>query len=100
MEAFDAPVNKPQDDIQYEKEISEEIIAGKSKSRTLPFLLSFNIFNHNVYKCLVDSGASANVMPLSVCIRINGKSTPSAGKIIQLDRTIVNVVGEMNDVLI
>ena len=39
-------------------------------------------------------------MPLSVYKRKNGKPMPSAGKIIQLDRTKVNVVGEMNDVLI
>jgi len=44
---------------------------------------------------LVDSGASTNVMPLSVCERINGQPKPSNGKIIQLDRTTVKVVGEM-----
>ena len=100
MESFDAPINKPQDDIQYKKDISEASIGGKSKSKILPFLLSFDIFNHNVHKFLVDSGAAANFMPLSVCKRINGKPTPSTGKIIQLDRKIVKVVGEMNDVLI
>ena len=55
LEAFDAPVNKPQDDIQYEEEISEASIGGKSKSKILPFLLSFDIFNHNVHNYLVDS---------------------------------------------
>ena len=74
--------------------------SSPSKSRTLPFLLSFNIFNHNVHNCLVDSGEAANVMSLSVCKRINGQPMPSTGKIIQLDRTTVKVVGEMNDVLI
>ena len=53
-----------------------------------------------MHNCLVDFGATANVMHLSVCKRINGKPTPSVGKIIQLDRTIVKVVGEINDVLI
>ena len=100
LEAFDAPTSKTQDDIQSEEAISEEIIGGESKSRTLPFLLTFKIFNHNVHNCLVYFGASANVMPLSVCKRINGKPTPSTSKIIQLDRKIVKVVGEMNDVLI
>ena len=100
MESLDAPTSKPQEEFQSEEEISEASIGGKYKSRTLPFLLSFDIFNHNVHNCLVDSGESANVMPLSVSKRINGQSTPSTGKIIQLDRTIVKVVGEMNDVLI
>ena len=81
MESFDAPVNKPQDDIQSEEEISEASIGGKSKSRTLPFLLSFDIFNHNVHNCLVESGAVGNVMPLLVCKKINGQPTPSASKI-------------------
>ena len=53
-----------------------------------------------MHNCLVDSGASANVMPLSVCKRINKKPKPSNGKIIQLDRTTIKVVGEMEDMLI
>ena len=28
-----------------------------------PFLLTFEIFNRNVHNCMVDSGASSNVMP-------------------------------------
>ena len=39
-------------------------------------------------------------MPLSVTIKINGQPTPLSCKIIQLDRTIVKVVGEMKNVLI
>ena len=72
----------------------------KSKSQTLPFLLSFDIFNHNVHNCLVDSGASSNVMPLSICKNINGQPAPSSCKIIQLDRSAVKVVGEMKNVMI
>ena len=53
-----------------------------------------------MHDCLVDSGAFTNVMPLSVCKRINGKPMPSATKIIQLDRTTVKVVRYMNDVVI
>ena len=65
-----------------------------------PFLLTFEIFNHNVHNCLVDSGASSNVMPLSICKNINGQPTPSTSQIIQLDRSIVNFIGKMEDVLI
>jgi hypothetical protein len=49
---------------------------------------------------MVDSGASSNVMPLSVCQKINVEVKPSDMKIIQLDRTKVTVVGELKDVLI
>ena len=49
---------------------------------------------------MVDSGASTNVMPLSVCRRLNGKYVPSNSQITQLDRINVRVLGEMKDVLI
>ena len=75
-------------------------MGGKSKCKTPPFLLTFEIFNHNVHNCLVDLGASFNVMPLSVCKKINGQPKPSTWQVIQLDRTNVKVIGEMEDVLI
>jgi hypothetical protein len=49
-----------------------------------PFLLTFKIFNRNVHNCMVDSGASSNVMPWSVCQKINAEVEPSTLKIIQL----------------
>ena len=39
-------------------------------------------------------------MPLIVCERINGQPIPSPSWIIQLDRSVVKVIGEMKDVLI
>ena len=60
LEALDEKiptVNQPQE----EEEIEETSIGGKSKSKHPPFLLTFEIFNHNVHNCLVDSGASINV---------------------------------------
>ena len=75
-------------------------MGGKPKFRTPPFLLNFDIFNYNVHNCLVDSGASINVMPLLVYKRINGQPKPSTWQVIQLDKTAVKVVGEMEDVLI
>jgi ribonuclease HI len=65
-----------------------------------PFLLTFEIFNRNVHNCMVDSGASSNVMPWSVCQKINAEVEPSTLKIIQLDRTSVKVIGELRNVLI
>jgi ribonuclease HI len=65
-----------------------------------PFLLTFEIFNTNVHNCMVDSGASSNVMPWSVCQKINAEVEPSSLKIIQLDRTDVKVIGELKNVLI
>ena len=67
---------------------------------TPAFLLTFEIFNYNVHNCLVDSGASVNVMPLSVCKQINGQTKPTIGQVVHLDRTVVKVVGYMEDVLI
>jgi hypothetical protein len=49
---------------------------------------------------MVDSRASSNVMPWSVCQKINAKVQPSTLKIIQLDRTSVKVIGELRNMLI
>ena len=97
---MDPQPEKTQDNDPLDKEINEASIGGKSKSWTKPFLLTFEIFNLNVHYCLIDSGASLNVMPLSVCKKINGKPTPSAIQIIQLERTAVKVAGELKNVLI
>ena len=48
----------------------------------------------------MESGASVNVMPLSVCKQINGQLKTTTCQVIQLDRTIVKVLGEIEDVLI
>ena len=82
------------------EEIGEASVGGKSKFKTPPSLLTFDIFNYNVHNCLVDSGASINVMPLSVYKRINGQPKPSTWQVIQLERTTVKVIGEMEYVLI
>ena len=84
------------------KETAEKaLLIGKNYKSTTPlFLLTFEIFNRNVHNCMVDSRASSNVMPLSVCKRLNGKYVPSNSQITQLDRTNVKVVGEMKDVLV
>jgi hypothetical protein len=49
----------------------------RSRSTTPPFLITFEIFNRNVHNCMVDSGASSNVMPLKVCEKLNIKPEPS-----------------------
>ena len=49
---------------------------------------------------MVDFRASSNVIPLSICKRINGQPIPSPSQIIQLDRSAIKSIGEMKDVLI
>jgi hypothetical protein len=65
-----------------------------------PFLLTFEVFNRNLHNCLVDSGASSNVMPLSICKKLNAIPLKSDKHVIQLDRTQVKVMGELKDVMI
>ena len=78
LKALEAPEEKlPANTQPEEEEIGEASVGGKSKYKTPPFLLTFEIFNHNVHNCLIDLGASVNVMPLSVCKRINGQPKPS-----------------------
>ena len=47
------------------------LIGGRSKSHTPPFLLTFEVFNKNLHNCLVDSGASSNILPRTVCDKLN-----------------------------
>jgi hypothetical protein len=65
-----------------------------------PFLLTFEVFNRNLHNCLVDSGASSNVMPLAVCNKLGVVPLKSDKHVIQLDRTQVKVMGELKDVMI
>ena len=67
---------------------------------TPPFLLTFEIFNRNVHNCMVDSGASSNVMPLSVCKNMNATWEACPIQIVQLDRSKVKVVGRLKNVLL
>ena len=75
-------------------------MGGKSKYKTPTFLLTFEIFNYNVHNCLVESGASVNVMPWSVCKKMNGQIKPYTWQVIQLDRTAMKLIREMEDVII
>ena len=94
-----------------EKTIEEEVkrpnrradgalIGNKSRFQTPPFLLSFEIFNRNVHNCLVDLGASSNLMPYSVYKKLNSQPKMCRKKIIQLDRSHVKVMRELKDVMI
>jgi hypothetical protein len=65
-----------------------------------PFLLTFEVFNINLHNCLVDSGASSNVMPLSICKKLNAVLLKSDKHVIQLDKTQVKFIGELKDVMI
>jgi hypothetical protein len=72
----------------------------KGKPFVPPFLLTFEVFNRNLHNCLVDSGASSNVMPLSICKKLKFVPLKSDKHVIQLDRTQVKVMGELKDVMI
>jgi hypothetical protein len=76
------------------------LIGRKSRSQIPPFLLTFETINQNVHNSLVDSGASSNVMPYSICKKLNVEPQVCNKKIIQLDRSHVKVLGELKDVLI
>ena len=76
------------------------LIEDRSNSHTPPFLLTFEIYNRNLHNCLIDSGASSNIMPASVCSKLNIEPQKSSIHIVQLDRTKVQVLGEINFVTI
>lgn len=76
------------------------LIGGRSKSHTPPFLLTYEIFNKNFHNCLVDSGASSNILPKTICAKLNVQPQKFAVRIVQLDRSQVEVIGELNRVTI
>jgi ribonuclease HI len=100
-------VNKNVHSVNNSDRVAVENASKKPQETTLstrknvpPFLLTFEIFNKNVHNCMVDSGASSNVMPWSVCQKINVEVEPSSLRIIQLDRNNVKVMGELKNVVI
>ena len=54
----------------------------------------------NVHNYMVDSVASFNVMPLSICKKMNATLEACPIQIVQLDRSKVKVVGRMKNVLL
>jgi len=67
---------------------------------TPPFLLTFEVLNNKLHNCLVDSRASTNVMPYVVCQKLNAQPQKFTAQIVQLDKSTVQVMGEIKDVLI
>ena len=63
------------------------LIGGRSKSHTPPFLLTYEIFNKNLHNYLVVSGASSNILPKTICAKLNVQPQKSAVRIVQLDRS-------------
>jgi hypothetical protein len=72
----------------------------KLQTSVPPFFLTFEIYNGNLHNCLFDLGASSNVMPLSICKKLNATPTRRETHIIKLDKTEVKVIGELKDVMI
>ena len=89
--------SKPPDKVDA---IDTVLIGEKSNSQTPPFLLTYEMYNKNLHNCLIDSGASSNIMPTSVCAKLNIEPQKSAVHIVQLDHSKVHVVGEINSVTI
>ena len=80
-------------------EATDAVLIGDiSNSHTPPFLLTYEIYNRNLHNCLIDSGASSNIMPASVCSKLNIEPQKSTIHIMRLDKTKVQVLGEINSV--
>jgi hypothetical protein len=87
-------------DLKNKPNVNAFSIDKKRKPFVPPFLLTFEVFNINLHNCLVDRGASSNVMPLSICKKLNTVLLKSDKHIIQLDINRVKVIGELKDVMI
>jgi len=76
------------------------LIRGRYKSHTPPFLLTFEVFNKNLHNYLFDLGASSNILPRTVYPKLNFQHQKSTIRIIQLNWSQVEVIGEHNQVTI
>ena len=76
------------------------LIGGRSRSHTPPFLLTYEVFNKKLHNCLVDFGVSSNILPKSICAKLNIQPQKSVVCIVQLDRSQVEVIGELNQATI
>jgi len=92
-------MGKPPNDSSNKVDSTNAILIGdRFNSHTPPFLLTYKIFNENVHNCLIDSGTSSKIMQKLVCMKLNVSPQNYAVHIVQLDRTKVEVLGEMNSV--
>ncbi|XP_059078030.1 uncharacterized protein LOC131876608 [Cryptomeria japonica] len=65
-----------------------------------PFLLNLKICGNNLHNYLVDLGASGNLMLYSICQKLGLNLMRVNRKMVQLDKTEVNVIEELKDVYI
>ena len=72
----------------------------KDKVEVPPFFLSIRIYGKNLHNFLIDSGASCNVIFLSIAQSLGVSPQPSNRVVIQLDKTEVKVIGVLKDVQI
>ena len=77
LKALEVPEEELPTNNQPLEEIVEASVGVKARFKTPPFLLTFEILNHNVHNFLVDLGSAVNVMPLSVNKKINGQPKPT-----------------------
>jgi len=82
------------------QDVSAAMIGGKSKYRTPPFLITFEMFNMNVHNFLVDFGASSIFMPYAVAKRLHAIPEKTGTRIMKLDKRNVKLIGELKYVLI
>ena len=90
-----------------QKIVSQQVNASKAiptmfKDKVeLPlFLLSIRIYGKNIHNCIINLGASFNVIPLSIAQSLGVIPQPSNQIVIQLDKTEVKVIGVLKDVRI
>ena len=74
------------------------VVYYQGKEEPAPFLLSVRMFGKLLHNCLIDSGASSNVMPLNICRRLGITPLDSNRRVTQLDKTEIPVVGELHNI--
>lgn len=83
---------------EFNPRAQKPVVFYQGKEESAPFLVSIWIFGKMLHNCLIDSGASSNVMPLDICRNLGLVPLQIDKKVTQLDKTEVPVVGELNNI--
>ena len=70
----------------------------KGKTKVPPFLLIFRLLGKNLHNCLVDLGASANVIPVGVSRKLGLSPFKFDKLVVQLEKLEVKVMGKLLNV--
>jgi hypothetical protein len=96
--------NESQDNVINVEDDNSNIIFGPhfegARDTVAPFYITLTIFDHLLHNCMLDSGASHNVMPKEIMDRLGLEITRPYGYLYSFDSRKVKCIGMIKDLVI